>query len=79
MNDDHSRTFTFEELYRALPQKGLSQQLLSKMIDQFDWDAKYGPNSGITREQRYQRAIYYGLNPPPEIKDYLNTKPHPYA
>lgn len=28
---------------------------------------------------RYNRAIANGLNPPSEIKNYLNTKPHPHA
>ncbi|CAD8075625.1 unnamed protein product [Paramecium primaurelia] len=79
MNDDYSRTCTFEELQSRIHKKQPSQRQISNLIDQFDWDSKYGPYSGMTREDRYNRAVVNGLQPPPEIKNYLSTKPHPYT
>ncbi|CAD8080612.1 unnamed protein product [Paramecium sonneborni] len=79
MNDDYSRTRTFAELKQIKPEKLPSQRQISNLIDQFDWDSKYGPCSGMTREDRYNRAVVNGLNPPSEINGYLNSKPHPHS
>ncbi|XP_056387103.1 DNA polymerase delta subunit 4 isoform X1 [Hyla sarda] len=43
---------------------------LDKLI-QFDLDWRYGPCTGITRLERWQRADELGLKPPKNIKDIL--------
>ncbi|XP_069812077.1 DNA polymerase delta subunit 4-like, partial [Dendropsophus ebraccatus] len=43
---------------------------LDKLI-QFDLDWRYGPCTGITRLERWQRAEELGLTPPKHIKDIL--------
>ncbi|XP_072319103.1 DNA polymerase delta subunit 4 [Eucyclogobius newberryi] len=40
-------------------------------LKQFDLDWKFGPCTGITRMQRWDRAHLHGLNPPHEIKELL--------
>lgn len=41
------------------------------MLRQFDMDTKYGPCFGMTRLERYERALKWNLNPPPEIEKFL--------
>ena len=38
------------------------------LLRQFDLNSRYGPVSGITRLERWQRAQQLGLSPPPEVK-----------
>ncbi|CAL8329258.1 unnamed protein product [Lota lota] len=38
-------------------------------LKQFDLELKYGPCTGISRLQRWERAQLYGLNPPEEIRE----------
>ncbi|XP_061583097.1 DNA polymerase delta subunit 4 [Cololabis saira] len=40
-------------------------------LRQFDLDWKFGPCTGISRLQRWERADLHGLNPPEEIRDLL--------
>ncbi|NP_001243129.1 DNA polymerase delta subunit 4 [Danio rerio] len=40
-------------------------------LKNFDLDWKFGPCTGISRLQRWERAALHGLNPPQEIKDIL--------
>uniref|UniRef100_A0A8C1A0U3 Si:dkey-28b4.7 n=1 Tax=Cyprinus carpio TaxID=7962 RepID=A0A8C1A0U3_CYPCA len=40
-------------------------------LKKFDLDWKFGPCTGISRLQRWERAALHGLNPPQEIKDIL--------
>uniref|UniRef100_A0A4W5M3F3 DNA polymerase delta 4, accessory subunit n=1 Tax=Hucho hucho TaxID=62062 RepID=A0A4W5M3F3_9TELE len=40
-------------------------------LRQFDQDWRYGPCTGISRLQRWERAAWHGLNPPQEIRDML--------
>ncbi|KAI3353128.1 hypothetical protein L3Q82_019255 [Scortum barcoo] len=40
-------------------------------LRQFDLDWRFGPCTGITRLQRWDRAKLHGLNPPEEIRDLL--------
>ncbi|XP_040892986.1 DNA polymerase delta subunit 4 [Toxotes jaculatrix] len=46
-------------------------------LRQFDLDWRFGPCTGISRLQRWERAKLHGLNPPEEIRDLLlqNTDP----
>ncbi|XP_044046743.1 DNA polymerase delta subunit 4 [Siniperca chuatsi] len=37
----------------------------------FDLDWRFGPCTGISRLQRWERAELHGLNPPEEIRDLL--------
>ncbi|XP_059407600.1 DNA polymerase delta subunit 4-like isoform X1 [Carassius carassius] len=40
-------------------------------LKKFDQEWKFGPCTGISRLQRWERAALHGLNPPQEIKDIL--------
>ncbi|XP_053477896.1 DNA polymerase delta subunit 4 [Ictalurus furcatus] len=40
-------------------------------LRKFDLDWQFGPCTGISRMQRWERAALHGLNPPQEIKDIL--------
>ncbi|XP_006809656.1 DNA polymerase delta subunit 4 [Neolamprologus brichardi] len=40
-------------------------------LRQFDLDSSFGPCTGISRLQRWERAKLHGLNPPEEIRDLL--------
>ncbi|CAJ2677988.1 unnamed protein product [Trifolium pratense] len=42
-----------------------------KMLQQFDMDTKYGPCIGMTRLERWERAVKFGMNPPEEIGNLL--------
>ncbi|XP_017291166.1 DNA polymerase delta subunit 4 [Kryptolebias marmoratus] len=43
-------------------------------LKQFDLDWRFGPCTGISRLQRWERAKCHGVNPPDEIKDLLLQK-----
>ncbi|KAM3623670.1 uncharacterized protein V6R79_014085 [Siganus canaliculatus] len=47
----------------------LEEQL--QKLRQFDLDWRFGPCTGISRLQRWERAKLHGLNPPEEIRDLL--------
>ncbi|XP_030208279.1 DNA polymerase delta subunit 4 isoform X1 [Gadus morhua] len=47
------------------------QELELQELKQFDLDWKYGPCTGISRLQRWERAQVHGLNPPQEIRELL--------
>lgn len=38
---------------------------------EFDFNPSYGPFSGLTRMQRWQRAADAALDPPPQVKELL--------
>ncbi|XP_029000364.1 DNA polymerase delta subunit 4 isoform X2 [Betta splendens] len=40
-------------------------------LRQFDMDWRFGPCTGISRLQRWERASLHGLNPPEEIRELL--------
>ncbi|KAM9832702.1 DNA polymerase delta subunit 4 [Aulostomus maculatus] len=40
-------------------------------LRQFDLDWRYGPCTGVSRLQRWERANCHGLNPPEEIRNLL--------
>ncbi|KAM9770317.1 DNA polymerase delta subunit 4 isoform 2-T2 [Menidia menidia] len=42
-----------------------------EMLRQFDLDWRFGPCTGISRLQRWERAKLHGLDPPEEIRDLL--------
>ncbi|XP_069568106.1 DNA polymerase delta subunit 4 isoform X1 [Brachyistius frenatus] len=46
-----------------------------KKLRQFDLNWRFGPCTGISRLQRWERAELHGLNPPEEIK-YLLLQTH---
>ncbi|XP_026158176.1 DNA polymerase delta subunit 4 [Mastacembelus armatus] len=48
----------------------VSEEQLQK-LRQFDLDWRFGPCTGISRLQRWERANLHGLNPPEEIRDLL--------
>ncbi|XP_035557487.1 DNA polymerase delta subunit 4 isoform X1 [Canis lupus dingo] len=46
-----------------------------ELLRQFDLAWQYGPCTGITRLQRWHRAEQMGLEPPPEVRQVLQTHP----
>lgn len=46
-----------------------------KMLKLFDLTFKYGPCSGMTRLERWDRAESFGLHPPQEVRDLLLSLP----
>uniref|UniRef100_A0A8C6Y3Z6 DNA polymerase delta 4, accessory subunit n=1 Tax=Naja naja TaxID=35670 RepID=A0A8C6Y3Z6_NAJNA len=42
-----------------------------EILKQFDLSWQYGPCTGITRMQRWERAKFLGLNPPTTVQDSL--------
>ncbi|XP_058382254.1 DNA polymerase delta subunit 4 isoform X2 [Diceros bicornis minor] len=46
-----------------------------ELLRQFDLAWQYGPCTGITRLQRWHRAKQMGLEPPPEVRQVLQTHP----
>ena len=49
-------------------------ETIDNELRQFDLNMKYGPVSGLSRTQRWQRAHDLNLNPPSEIKVYLEDE-----
>jgi hypothetical protein len=45
-----------------------------RLLRQFDLDLSYGPYIGISRVQRWQRAMGLNLHPPPYLADLLDVK-----
>uniref|UniRef100_A0A3B4BGE6 Uncharacterized protein n=1 Tax=Periophthalmus magnuspinnatus TaxID=409849 RepID=A0A3B4BGE6_9GOBI len=45
-------------------------------LKQFDLDWRFGPCTGISRLQRWERAQLHGLSPPQEIKELLLQRYH---
>ncbi|XP_068178679.1 DNA polymerase delta subunit 4 [Antennarius striatus] len=50
--------------------EAVRQEELEK-LRQFDLDWRFGPCTGISRLERWERAKLHGLNPPEEIRDLL--------
>ncbi|KAM4594520.1 DNA polymerase delta subunit 4 [Fundulus diaphanus] len=46
-----------------------------RKLKQFDLDWRFGPCTGISRLQRWERAKSHGLNPPEEIRELLLESP----
>eukprot|EP00892_Ulva_mutabilis_P001519 jgi/Ulvmu1/11368/UM075_0030.1 len=41
------------------------------ILEQFDFDTKFGPCCGMTRIERWDRAQRFDLNPPPQVQQIL--------
>ncbi|NWR64462.1 DPOD4 polymerase, partial [Bucorvus abyssinicus] len=50
-------------------------QTLLEMLRRFDLSREYGPCTGITRLQRWERAQALGLSPPRPVLDALLQHP----
>jgi hypothetical protein len=46
------------------------------ILRDFDLNTKYGPCCSLTREERWARAAYLGLNPPTEILQIIRNTNH---
>uniref|UniRef100_A0A674C7P4 DNA polymerase delta 4, accessory subunit n=1 Tax=Salmo trutta TaxID=8032 RepID=A0A674C7P4_SALTR len=53
------------------PRPLTAREIELQELRQFDQDWRYGPCTGISRLQRWERAAQHGLNPPQEIRDML--------
>ncbi|NXJ72618.1 DPOD4 polymerase, partial [Rostratula benghalensis] len=54
-----------------LPSSPPPDQALMEMLRSFDLAWEYGPCTGITRLQRWERAQALGLSPPSPVRDAL--------
>lgn len=54
----------------ALLQDAVQPDLI-EVLKQFDLNWKFGPCTGITRLQRWERAELLGLSPPPTVREVL--------
>ncbi|XP_071485461.1 DNA polymerase delta subunit 4-like [Diadema antillarum] len=65
-SDSKQQTAQRDEVVRA--DDLLRQEHLNKLRE-FDLDWRFGPCTGITRLERWERAERHGYNPPKNIKD----------
>ena len=49
----------------------ISNDVIQRKLLEFDLNIKYGPAYGVSRSDRYERAVKFGLNPPEEILEYI--------
>lgn len=40
-------------------------------LRQFDLDSRFGPSTGISRLERWERAAKFGFDPPKEVRDVI--------
>jgi hypothetical protein len=59
---------------RIQTQKKLNDDDKEKILIKFDLSLNFGPCRGITRTQRYDRAVRLKLNPQVEIKNLITNK-----
>ena len=43
------------------------------LLRRWDMDLKFGPSTGMTRMERWERALAFGLNPPTYIRELLQS------
>eukprot|EP00171_Calliarthron_tuberculosum_P002795 IDg2795t1 len=53
--------------------KPVSSTQVENILRLFDLDPRYGPFVGLTRIERWNRAERFGLAPPPEVRQLLQT------
>ncbi len=55
----------------------LSSSMLAaeRRLEAYDMDSRWGPSLGISRTQRYERALRLNLNPPQDIGALLSSHP----
>ncbi|KAL5531218.1 hypothetical protein ACEPAG_4094 [Sanghuangporus baumii] len=56
------------------PVHAARQTKIHHILRVFDTSYEYGPCTGMTRLQRWERAHVLGLNPPPEVREILLSK-----
>ena len=49
----------------AKPARAVKREV--SILRDFDMNLKYGPSRGLSREQRFRRAVKFGLDPPMEV------------
>lgn len=66
------KTAPSKRLSSHVKQRGLEQsdvETEEKLRREFDLETKFGPVSGLTRMERWERAARMGLEPPAWVKD----------
>ncbi|XP_034400272.1 DNA polymerase delta subunit 4 isoform X2 [Cyclopterus lumpus] len=53
------------------PESEMAHEEELQRLRQFDLDWRFGPCTGISRQQRWERAKRHGLSPPEEVRDLL--------
>ncbi|KAI4881227.1 hypothetical protein NFI96_033467 [Prochilodus magdalenae] len=56
------------------PPRPSKREIELQELRKFDLDWRFGPCTGISRLQRWERAALHGLDPPQDIKDILLTE-----
>ncbi|KAI8468205.1 MAG: DNA polymerase delta subunit 4-like protein [Monoraphidium minutum] len=59
------RAAAHDEPYTGLEPEGISEE--EALLRTFDLTSKYGPCTGMSRLERWQRAARLGLEPPAEV------------
>ncbi|PNH05664.1 DNA polymerase delta subunit 4 [Tetrabaena socialis] len=66
---DDAEVPTPEVLARSQGAADLSEE--EQRLRQFDLQTKYGPCAGISRLERWERAVKFGLEPPEDVRDII--------
>ena len=75
-SNSHANHVQVKESSDRIVDPKVSQDLQDlEILKSFDLNLKYGPNLGLSRLERYQRALDLELNPPLEIKEILQRLP----
>ncbi|XP_056264231.1 DNA polymerase delta subunit 4 isoform X2 [Pseudoliparis swirei] len=53
------------------PESEVAPEEELQRLRQFDLNWRFGPCTGISRQQRWERAKLHGLSPPEEVRDLL--------
>jgi hypothetical protein len=59
-------------LKNSINQTSLTKEQVEQKLIEFDLNPMYGPCRGLTRSKRFDLAVQFGLNPPEEVKKFLN-------
>ncbi|GLJ17875.1 hypothetical protein SUGI_0312680 [Cryptomeria japonica] len=57
---------SYDEVYEE------EEDCVEQILKQFDLDMRYGPCLGLSRMERWQRAVQLGLSPSQDVKDLLD-------
>ena len=71
-DDDELKDKVKEAMKGQEPWK--EDDLVERFLKRFDMDMKYGPSSGISRLDRWNRADGLGLSPPCLVRDLLLSR-----
>ncbi|CAF0882792.1 unnamed protein product [Adineta ricciae] len=69
-SDKHTVVHTTTSTVKKIPEDDL------EILRQFDLDMSFGPCTGISRLDRYERAVRHELDPPVRVLELINLYPN---